>query len=93
MCIEHELVSTLLGRLAVNNEQKGKRFGELFLMDALKKSLDAAMQVASLTVIAEAWEEEALSFYIKYGFKQFTQEPMKLYLPMKSLGKIWNLSA
>jgi predicted GNAT family N-acyltransferase len=79
------LPATLLGRLAVDNDQKGKRFGELLLIDALKKSLDAAMQVASLAVIAEALDESALSFYIKYGFKQFNQEPMKLYLPMKSV--------
>lgn len=82
------LPATLLGRLAVDNNQKGKRFGELLLIDALKKSLDATMQVASLAVIAEALDEKALSFYIKYGFKQFNQEPMKLYLPMKSVEEL-----
>jgi predicted GNAT family N-acyltransferase len=79
------LPATLLGRLAVDNTQKGKGFGELLLIDALKKSLDTAIQVASLAVIAEALDESALSFYIKYGFKPFKQEPMKLYLPMKSV--------
>jgi predicted GNAT family N-acyltransferase len=82
------LPATLLGRLAVDNSQKGKRFGELLLVDALKKSLDAALQVASLAVIAEAIDERALSFYIKYGFKQFKQEPMKLYLPMKTVEEL-----
>jgi predicted GNAT family N-acyltransferase len=79
------LPTTLLGRLAVDNTQKGKGLGELLLIDALKKSLDTAMQVASLAVIAEALDERALSFYLKYGFQQFKQEPMKLYLPMKSV--------
>jgi predicted GNAT family N-acyltransferase len=79
------LPATLLGRLAVDHSQKGKRFGELMLVDALKKSLDATTQVASVAVIAEALDEEALSFYIKYGFQQFRQELMKLYLPMKSV--------
>lgn len=82
------LPATLLGRLAVDNDQKGKRFGELLLIDALKKSLDTAMQVASLAVIAEALDERALNFYIKYGFKQFNQEPMKLYFPMKSIEEL-----
>lgn len=82
------LPATLLGRLAVDNDQKGKRFGELLLIDALKKSLDASMQVASLAVIAEALDERALSFYTKYGFKQFDQAPMKLYLPMKSVEEL-----
>jgi predicted GNAT family N-acyltransferase len=79
------LPATLLGRLAVDNSQKGKRFGELLLIDSLKKSLDASIQVASLAVIAEALDESALSFYLKYGFQPFKQEPMKLYLPMKSV--------
>jgi predicted GNAT family N-acyltransferase len=79
------LPATLLGRLAVDNSQKGKRFGELLLIDSLKKSLDASIQVASLAIIAEALDENALSFYLKYGFQPFKQEPMKLYLPMKSV--------
>ncbi|APB32992.1 Histone acetyltransferase HPA2 and related acetyltransferase [Gloeomargarita lithophora Alchichica-D10] len=82
------LPATLLGRLAVDNDHKGKRLGELLLIDALKKSLDTAIQVASLAVIAEALDERALSFYIKYGFRQFNQEPMKLYLPMKSIEEL-----
>ena len=79
------LPATLLGRLAVDNDQKGKRFGELLLIDALQKSLSASMQVASLAVIAEALDERALSFYRKYGFNQ---ETMKLYLPMKSVEEL-----
>jgi predicted GNAT family N-acyltransferase len=82
------LPATLLGRLAVDNSQKGKRFGELLLIDSLKKSLDASIQVASLAVIAEALDENALSFYLKYGFQPFKQEPMKLYLPMKSVERL-----
>jgi predicted GNAT family N-acyltransferase len=79
------LPATLLGRLAVDQKQKGKGFGELLLIDALKKSLYASVQVASLAVIAEALDEEASNFYIKYGFQQFRQAPLKLYLPMKSV--------
>ncbi|MEQ8972106.1 MAG: GNAT family N-acetyltransferase [Coleofasciculus sp. C1-SOL-03] len=79
------LPATLLGRLAVDNNHKGKRFGELMLIDALHKSLESTAQVASLAVVAEALDEKALGFYIKYGFQPFSQEPMKLYLPMKSI--------
>jgi predicted GNAT family N-acyltransferase len=82
------LPATLLGRLAVDNRQKGKRFGELMLIDALKRSLDASTKVASLAAIAEALDRSALNFYTKYGFQQFKQEPMKLYLPMKSVEEL-----
>jgi GNAT superfamily N-acetyltransferase len=83
------LPATLLGRLAVDSRQKGQRFGELLLVDALRRSLDVAAQVASLAVIAEALDEEALNFYIKYGFQQFKQDPMKLFLPMKSIEELY----
>ncbi|MEE3718309.1 GNAT family N-acetyltransferase [Tumidithrix elongata RA019] len=82
------LPATLLGRLAVDNSQRGKRFGELLLIDALRKSLDVATKVASLAIVAEALDESALSFYLKYGFQQFKHEPMKLYLPMKSVEEL-----
>ena len=82
------LPATLLGRLAVDRRQKGKRLGELMLVDALKKSLEASTQVASLAVIAEALDENAQRFYIKYGFQPFQHEPMKLYLPMKAVERL-----
>ncbi|MEA5509488.1 GNAT family N-acetyltransferase [Crocosphaera sp. UHCC 0190] len=82
------LPATLLGRLAVDYKHKGKGFGELMLLDALKKSLDVSKQVASLAVIAEALDEQALNFYKKYGFQQFKQNPIKLYFPMKSIEEL-----
>ena len=82
------LPATLLGRLAVDNSHQGQRLGELILIDALKKALDATAQVASLAVIAEAANERAARFYQKYGFQPFKQDPMKLYLPMQSVEEI-----
>ncbi len=83
-----QLPATLLGRLAVDNTQKGKRFGELMLVDALKKAIAVSSQVASLAVIVEALDESAVNFYLKYGFQQFKQNSMKLYLPMKSIEEL-----
>lgn len=83
------LPSVLLGRLAVDNRQQGKGLGELVLIDALKKSLDATRQIGALAVIAEALDQKAMDFYIKYGFQPFRQVPMKLYLPMKSIERMF----
>jgi len=82
------LPATLIGRLAVDSTQKGKRFGEFLLYDALKKSLAISEQIASLAVIAEAINEQAAQFYLKYGFQRFNHQSTKLYLPMKSIEKI-----
>lgn len=82
------LPAILLGRLAVDRTQQNQHLGELILIDALKKALLATEQVASLAVIAEALNERAAKLYQKYGFQPFKQEPMKLYLPMKSVAEL-----
>ena len=82
------LPATLLGRLAVDRRQTGNRFGELMLIDALKKALGATAMVASLAIIAEALDENAVNFYLKYGFQPFNQNPLKLYLPMQAIEKL-----
>jgi predicted GNAT family N-acyltransferase len=82
------LPATLLGRLAVDLNQTGNRFGEIMLIDALKKALSTTVTVASLAIVAEALDESAVNFYVKYGFQPFSQNPMKLYLPMLSVEKL-----
>ena len=82
------LPATLLGRLAVDSNYRGQHLGELMLVDALKKSLAATEQVASLAVIAEAIDEKAVDFYRKYGFRSFINNPMKLYFPMQSVREL-----
>nr|WP_299407655.1 GNAT family N-acetyltransferase [Acaryochloris sp. IP29b_bin.148] len=84
-----QLPTTLLGRLAVDQQQQGQRFGELMLVDALKRALITSQQVASLAVVAEALNERAVNFYTKYGFHPFRHHPMKLYLPMKSIAALF----
>ena len=77
-----------MGRLAVDSNYRGQHLGELMLVDALKKSLAATEQVASLAVIAEAIDEKAVDFYRKYGFRSFINNPMKLYFPMQSVREL-----
>jgi predicted GNAT family N-acyltransferase len=80
-----KLPATLLGRLAVDSAHKKQGLGELLLVDALKKTLETSRQIGSLAVIVEALNQQARSFYLKYGFINFKQDSMKLYLPIKSL--------
>jgi len=81
------LPATLLGRLAVDQTFHLLGVGELVLIDALKRVLNATAQVASLAVVVDAIDTNAVSFYQKYGFRQFQQYPLKLYLPIKSIAE------
>jgi GNAT superfamily N-acetyltransferase len=80
--------ATLLGRLALDQQFHGKGLGEFLLLDALKRSLDHSGQVGSTAVIVDSKESEALGFYLKYGFMQFRDEPLRLFLPMKTIEKL-----
>ena len=82
------LPAILLGRLAVDSRYQGQGFGELMLIDALNQSLKTTSVVASLAVVVEALDAEVVKFYQRFGFQQFKQHPMKLYLPMKAIEKI-----
>ncbi len=82
------LPATLLGRLAVDLSQKGKGYGERLLVDAMKTALDTSKRVASMALVVDAINENAVNFYLKYGFRQFKNEPMKLYYSMADIGKL-----
>lgn len=83
------LPATLLGRLAVDVNYQGKGLGEVALVDALKRSLAATVQVASIAIVVDALDQRAASFYQKYGFQEFKQHPLKLYLSMRSVAQLF----
>ena len=82
----YPLVSaTLLGRLAVSSSFRGKRIGEVLLIDALHRSLQSSKQLASAGVIVDAKDDAAASFYQKYGFLEFPRVEKRLFLPMDTI--------
>jgi GNAT superfamily N-acetyltransferase len=83
-----QLPVTLLGRLAVDQGLRGKGLGELLLMDALHRSLDAAAEIAAMAVIVDAKDKDAEAFYRRFGFIPLQQQPARLYLPMKTVATL-----
>jgi len=84
-----QLPVSLLGRLAVDQAQKGKGLGEFLLMDALHRCLDAAAEIAAMAVIVDAKDEGAAAFYARYGFLPLQQQPARLFLPMKIVAELF----
>src|SRR5208337_4892062 len=74
--------ATLIGRLAVSNQFRGQRLGELLLMDALNRCLSGSKQVASAVVIVDAKDDGAAAFYRKHGLIDLPRIPKRLFLPM-----------
>jgi predicted GNAT family N-acyltransferase len=77
--------ATLLGRLAVAEDQQGKKLGEFLLMHALKTCLDQCKTVSSFAVVVDAKNDKAAGFYEKYGFLRLAAN--RLFLPLETIAQ------
>jgi predicted GNAT family N-acyltransferase len=80
--------TTLLGRLAVDTRFQGRKLGQLLLVDALKRSYDATKSVGSFAVVVDPLDDDAISFYIKYGFIELF-DSKKMFLPMNTIKQLF----
>lgn len=85
-----QLPVTLLGRLAVDRKVGRQGVGEFLLVDALRRSLEAAQQIAAMAVIVDAKDERAERFYRHFDFMPFQQTPLRLFLPMGHVARLFD---
>ena len=84
-----QLPVALLGRLAIDQRQKGNGLGEFLLMDALHRSLQAAAEIAAMAVIVDAKDAAAAAFYRHFGFIPLQRQPARLFLQMKNVAGLF----
>ena len=84
-----QLPVTLLGRLAVDRTFGGQGVGEFLLVDALRRSLEAARHVGAMAVIVDAKDARAETFYRHFNFQPFQQTPLRLFLAMGQIAKLF----
>lgn len=82
------LPATMLGRLAVDVNYRGRNFGKLMLVNALLKAYENTNTIASVAVVVDAIDDNASNFYKKYGFVAFKSQFNRLYLPMQVIAKM-----
>jgi GNAT superfamily N-acetyltransferase len=82
--------ATMLGRLAVHEEHRGKKLGTLLLIDALNRSWKTARDVASVGVVAEALDDTARTFYLHHEFRPLVEHPRRLFITMATVGKVFD---
>ena len=78
--------TTLVGRLARDLRFPG--IGEHLLVDALKRVLQHAGQIASAAVVVDVKNDGARKFYLKHGFLAFRQNSGRLFLPIKAIQEL-----
>ena len=81
---------TLIGRLAICSSQQGKGLGGVLLADAIKRAYDNSEVIGACAIVVDAKDENAVTFYKRYGFRQFAEDRMKLCLMMKTAKQLLN---
>jgi GNAT superfamily N-acetyltransferase len=76
-----------MGRLACSSEHQGRGIGRVLIGLAVSRCVEAKMHVAAFALIVDAKDENAKTFYSRYGFAQMIDSPMSLYLPLAALPK------
>lgn len=79
---KHPVPAARMGRLAVDDAQRGKGFGELLLQNAVKRCLAVRGEIACYALVVDAKNEAAARFYEKYGFLPCTEQELQWYLPL-----------
>lgn len=79
---KHPVPAARLGRLAVDEAQRGKGYGALLLQNAVKRCLAAREQVACYALVVDAKNDTAARFYEKYGFSACSESEAQWYLPL-----------
>ena len=78
---------TLIGRLAIDTSLQGKGYGEILLVDSLKRAYEVSRTIASFAVVVDAIDQAAKNFYKRYGFLELMDSD-RLYIPMKTIHEL-----
>lgn len=80
----YPLPVALIGRLAVDERARGRRFGEALLVDALLRVVRVGESVGCVGIIVDAKDEGAERFYGKYDFTTVEADawPRRMFLTM-----------
>lgn len=85
-----DIPTALIGRLAVDRSSQGQGLGEFMLMDALRRIVNLSNLIGVRAIEVEAINDSAKKFYARYGFTEFKDRPLHLYM-MIHLVKALNL--
>lgn len=75
----------LMARFAVDESEQGKGLGKALLRDALRRALQGAEAIGGRAFLVHAKDEEARSFYQKFGMEPSPTNPLHLFLLFKDI--------
>jgi GNAT superfamily N-acetyltransferase len=78
----------ILARLAVDQSKQRQGLGRSLLLDALRRILRASNELAVRAVIVEAIDDDAASFYRRFGFESSDLDPRVLMIGLPAVRQV-----
>lgn len=78
----------VLGRLAIDRRFQNLGLGRYLLGHAMLNAYHASRLAAAKVLIVHAINDDAVNFYLRYGFTRVEAEPMTLVLPFASISGV-----
>ena len=87
--IRHDLPNPvpvmMLGRLAVDERHQKNGIGPAMLKEAMQRTLEISQSAGVRALMVHAIDDEAVTFYLKYGFVLFPADSRTMFLPIETL--------
>jgi ribosomal protein S18 acetylase RimI-like enzyme len=64
----------------VDRTAQGRRTGELLLTDAIERTRRTIGEIGAAGLFADALNERAAAFYVRYGFQAMLDDPLRLFV-------------
>lgn len=84
----YPLPAILIGKLAIEKGAQKQGLGTALLFNALKRAAAVAEEIGVFLIEIKAVNERAKNLYVKIGFLEMLDEPMKLYLGIKKVRQL-----
>jgi GNAT superfamily N-acetyltransferase len=82
-----------LGRLAVDRAMQGQGLGAALLVEALRRAVRVAAEIAVFAVEVVAKDAAARRFYAHHGFAPMRDDPHHLYLPIETARRLFEAAS
>lgn len=80
----------VLGRLAVDRSQQGRRLGRALFRDCALRITHAADSIGIRGILVQAISDQAKAFYLALGFDQSPADPMTLMVTLADIRDLIN---
>jgi GNAT superfamily N-acetyltransferase len=74
-----------LARLAIDRSRQRRGYGQILMIEAMKKALLVADNIGIIGFFVDAKGHAARVYYEQFGFLSFRERPLEMFLPLATL--------